>query len=244
MSTREKLLDKEFRQTKMKINGHKAPIMLLVGILIPSLSLLSTSTHPCGPLIGGGRTLATRRLVAPLMSEENTDWEEAMAALRKRQQEVVAEPPEAAAADAPNLVSETPPVRGSARFEPPPTEGGGFRFASSRDRDAFGDRNTVSGSSENDERLRLLTLIGGRALTAITLSSLVFFIYIGLSGGITDGFDRFDEPIEDIRVTMQENARLEAEAEARAAERVAAERAAAERAAQRAENIRLGFYDY
>jgi hypothetical protein len=43
---------------------------------------------------------------------------------------------------------------------------------------------------------------------------------------------------------MQENARLEAEAEARAAERVAAERAAAERAAQRAENIRLGFYDY
>jgi hypothetical protein len=218
--------------------------MLLVGILIPSLSLLSTPTHPCGPLIGGGRTLATRRLVAPLMSEENTDWEEAMAALRKRQQEVVAEPPEAAAADAPNLVSETPPVRGSARFEPPPTEGGGFRFASSRDRDAFGDRNTVSGSSENDERLRLLTLIGGRALTAITLSSLVFFIYIGLSGGITDGFDRFDEPIEDIRVTMQENARLEAEAEARAAERVAAERAAAERAAQRAENIRLGFYDY
>ena len=61
----------------------------------------------------------------------------------------------------------------------------------------------MTGSAENDERLRLLTLFGGRALTVLTLSTLIFYIYVGLSGGITDGFDRFDEPIEDIRITMQ-----------------------------------------
>ena len=46
------------------------------------------------------------------------------------------------------------------------------------------------------------TLIGGRLLTAVTLASLAFYIYVGVTGGITDGFDRFSEPIEDIRDTM------------------------------------------
>ena len=83
----------------------------------------------------------------------------------------------------------------------------------------------------DDELLRLATIYGGRALTLITFGSLIFYIYVGLSvrshpptaqpprplpaclvttrclariqGGITDGFDRFTEPIEDIRVTIE-----------------------------------------
>jgi hypothetical protein len=45
---------------------------------------------------------------------------------------------------------------------------------------------------------------GGRALTVVTLASLAFYLYIGLSGQITDGFDRFDGPIEPIEVTIAE----------------------------------------
>ena len=63
----------------------------------------------------------------------------------------------------------------------------------------------MAGLSERDERfVRGAYLYGGRALTLITLCSLVFYIYVGVTGGITDGFDRWgDEPIEDIRVTME-----------------------------------------
>ena len=61
----------------------------------------------------------------------------------------------------------------------------------------------MAGLDANDEKLlRNAYLYGGRALTAITLLSLVFYIYVGVTGGITDGFDRFTEPIEDIRDTM------------------------------------------
>ena len=59
------------------------------------------------------------------------------------------------------------------------------------------------GAMDNEPLVRFAILYGGRALTAITLCSLVFYVYVGLSGGITDGFDRYQEPIEDIRVTMQ-----------------------------------------
>ena len=32
--------------------------------------------------------------------------------------------------------------------------------------------------------------------------TLVFYIYVGLSGGITDGFDRFSGPIEPLQTTL------------------------------------------
>lgn len=79
---------------------------------------------------------------------------------------------------------------------------GGFRFSKPPATKAFPaglDPDPGSG----DMRLFRLAAIGGRVLTFATLASLAFQIYIGLSGGITDGWDRFDEPIEDIRVTMQ-----------------------------------------
>ena len=90
--------------------------------------------------------------------------------------------------------------------------------------DAFGDPKTVTGSAVNDERLRVLTLYGGRALTVSTLLSLVFYIYVGLSGGITDGFDRFGEPVEDIRITMQREQMAQDAADAEARARVGAGR--------------------
>ena len=75
---------------------------------------------------------------------------------------------------------------------------GGFRFSSASD-----DNKMVAGLDKNDEKLlRNAYLIGGRLLTGITLFSLVFYIYVGVTGGITDGFDRYTEPIEDIRDTM------------------------------------------
>jgi len=182
------------------------------------------------------RLVPTPRLNIADDDAASTDWDEALASLRKRQAESAAEP----AAPAPPPATEPDVTEGSSssgafRFDPPSESvdgGGGFRFERSEG-DAFGDPNTVSGSRENDEKLRVLTLYGGRALTFITLASLVFYIYVGLSGGITDGFDRFGDDIEDIRVTMQENERLEAEVQARA-----------EAARARAESDRLGFYGY
>lgn len=153
--------------------------------------------------------------------DDATDWDEAMRALRARQQE---EPPP---------VSDEQGEPAGFRLADEQNEPTGFRFES----DAAGDRGTVSGSAENDERLRLLTLYGGRALTITTLSTLVFYIYVGLSGGITDGFDRFGEPIEDIRITMQRE---------ELAEREAAERAERARSLglTNDESVRLGFYNY
>jgi len=86
------------------------------------------------------------------------------------------------------------------RFESSPIEEptAGFRF----------DRPGAERPDEQEQLVRLATVYGGRLLTAITLSSLVFYIYVGLSGGITDGFDRFSEPIEDIRITMEREANM------------------------------------
>lgn len=83
-----------------------------------------------------------------------------------------------------------PPASVGFRFEEPP----GRKYVAGLD---------TSPDSNDTKLLRLATLYGGRLLTAITVCSLVFYVYIGLSGGITDGFDRFTEPIEDIRVTME-----------------------------------------
>ena len=38
-------------------------------------------------------------------------------------------------------------------------------------------------------------------VTAIALT-FVFYAYVGLSGGITDGFDRFTEPVEPLAETL------------------------------------------
>ena len=49
------------------------------------------------------------------------------------------------------------------------------------------------------------SLVRGATFAAISPScpaaiaaTLVFYLYVGLTGGITDGFDRFSEPIEDL----------------------------------------------
>ena len=84
-----------------------------------------------------------------------------------------------------------------------PTSGAGSGFRYERKIDRPPQQDFIAGLDEQDQRLvRNATLYGGRALTFITLASLAFYLYIGLSGGITDGFDRFSEPIEDIRDTI------------------------------------------
>ena len=83
---------------------------------------------------------------------------------------------------------------------------GGFRFDTSTSSTKRGDDTVAGLTGADDKNLRLATIIGGRALTLITLGSLVFYIYVGVTGGITDGFDRYTEPIEDIRVTMEREA--------------------------------------
>ena len=93
-----------------------------------------------------------------------------------------------------------PTTAAGAGLEPPAS--GGFRFEEPSSRKYVAGLDT-SPDSNDTKLLRLATLYGGRLLTAITVCSLVFYVYIGLSGGITDGFDRFTEPIEDIRVTME-----------------------------------------
>ena len=39
---------------------------------------------------------------------------------------------------------------------------------------------------------------------AAIAATLVFYLYVGLTGGITDGFDRFSEPIEDLQTTLND----------------------------------------
>ena len=89
---------------------------------------------------------------------------------------------------------------------PGPPASGGFRFEEPSDRKYVAGLDT-SPDSNDTKLLRLATIYGGRLLTAITVTSLVFYVYVGLSGGITDGFDRYTEPIEDIRVTMEREGR-------------------------------------
>lgn len=81
--------------------------------------------------------------------------------------------------------------------------GGGFRFERPQANAKYTAGLDTDPDSPDMRLLRVATLYGGRVLTALTLGSLCFYIYVGLSGGITDGFDRFQEPIEDIRVTME-----------------------------------------
>ena len=112
---------------------------------------------------------------------------------------VEADPPVAPPADGPATTA-------AAGAGPGPPASGGFRFEEPSDRKYVAGLDT-SPDSNDTKLLRLATIYGGRLLTAITVSSLVFYVYVGLSGGITDGFDRYTEPIEDIRVTMEREGR-------------------------------------
>jgi len=107
-----------------------------------------------------------------------------------------------AEADPPIAPPTAGPATTAAGAGPGPPASGGFRFEEPSDRKYVAGLDT-SPDSNDTKLLRLATIYGGRLLTAITVCSLVFYVYIGLSGGITDGFDRYTEPIEDIRVTME-----------------------------------------
>ena len=134
---------------------------------------------------------------------EQTDWEDAMRKLRARQRESADAQAEAEPAKPVEQVEPLEPVEldatgGMAPAGREPRTSAGFRF------EQLDNIPTQSqGAMDNEPLVRFAILYGGRALTAITLCSLVFYVYVGLSGGITDGFDRYQEPIEDIRVTMQ-----------------------------------------
>ena len=71
-----------------------------------------------------------------------------------------------------------------------PAPGSGFRYERKLDGPSRQD-DFIAGLDESDQRLvRNATLYGGRALTFITLASLAFYIYVGLSGGISASADR------------------------------------------------------
>lgn len=123
-----------------------------------------------------------------------TNWEDAMRELRLRARSL----PEADVSSYSRLASSR-----EESVDSQPTnvtvDSGGFKFER-----AANDNQIVAGLDRRDEALlRNAYLIGGRLLTAVTILSLAFYIYVGATGGITDGFDRFSEPIEDIRVTME-----------------------------------------
>eukprot|EP00320_Phaeocystis_rex_P010028 CAMPEP_0119078146 /NCGR_PEP_ID=MMETSP1178-20130426/98671_1 /TAXON_ID=33656 /ORGANISM="unid sp, Strain CCMP2000" /LENGTH=204 /DNA_ID=CAMNT_0007060571 /DNA_START=35 /DNA_END=652 /DNA_ORIENTATION=+ len=171
-----------------------------------------------------------RRLLAPMLSEAPSPDDDILAAaLRARREELERErrsleqeaaslderagpldptlPPYVAdsggaAKDGQGLQPPQPPLLKEPQPLQPPASGG-FRFEDPADRKYVAGLD-VSPDSNDTKLLRLFTIFGGRLLTAITLASLVFYVYVGLSGGITDGFDRFSEPIEDIRVTMEQ----------------------------------------
>ena len=175
---------------------------------------------------GGGSVIisSSRRCGQPRAAssadDEATDWDDAMASLRKRQEAISPEDGESALPAEPMGSAPAPapgPAPGPGPVSPPPTpnwlktegtttppmSGGsasGFRYERKDDTSAD---DFIAGLDDRDQAfVRNAILYGGRALTFITIASLAFYIYIGVSGGITDGFDRFSEPIEDIRDTM------------------------------------------
>lgn len=153
--------------------------------------------------------IATQARIVRMVDDDGTDWDAAMRSLRARSANQADDAAADDESDLPPPVTdasegaalESPSPTPTPFFSAPPETGkqspAGFGFETEND------SRTTAGLDRNDEKLlRNATLIGGRLLTLITISSLVFYIYIGLSGGITDGFDRYTEPIEDIRTTM------------------------------------------
>ena len=130
---------------------------------------------------------------------ESTDWDDAMKQLNLRQQGVELDGAEGQSSE---TEPKGPAEGGAFRFSP--VESGssssgssgssGFRFENKANKG--GPPETVAGLDRRDEALlRNAYLIGGRALTFITLASIVFYIYVGVTGGITDGFDRFPDAV-------------------------------------------------
>jgi hypothetical protein len=206
----------------------KSSPCITFGLALAALPCCLSMRASALTILGGSRSSSTHRLHATFLhchhsssnrcgqpraassaDDEATDWDDAMAMLRKRQEAM----PEAGEG-APPLPAE---LMGSAPVSPPPSpnwlkaEGtttpplsgsssSGFRYERKDDTSAD---DFIAGLDDRDQAfVRNAILYGGRALTFITLASLAFYIYIGISGGITDGFDRFSEPIEDIRDTM------------------------------------------
>ena len=177
--------------------------------LSPGAPLTTLGVSPVVPLTKGCRSNVV------LQSEDSDmDWDDAMRSLRQRQRMAEERQSEAEGredgittagdADTPAWGSRLESIQTSEDRASTGGSSGGFRFENKGPKQAI---------EEQEQRLvRNAYLYGGRALTLITICSLIFYLYIGLTGGITDGFDRFNEPIEDIRITMD---RIEREGDMR-----------------------------
>ena len=194
--------------------------LLLAALVSRSEALQLGSTRPPSRALCASSTVRwPRAIMMADGGEGSTDWSDAMRKLQARtdampealrdseSEDVVSDPdapttqPDAPKPFPPFAAASAPPT--DMPVAPPPTAGtaGGFRFERAAPKSDNND--IVAGLDKRDSALlRNAYLYGGRFLTAITITSLCFYIYVGLSGGITDGFDRFSEPIEDIRETM------------------------------------------
>ena len=187
---------------------------------LASASALLTSARPAARvrrhkhllLLSEGPSSSDDDLLAAALRARREELERERGALEEEAMSLDQEPkPPVGSSSAASAVPQ-PPADGGFRFDTPqpapPADSGGFRFEDPDSRKFVAGLDTSPDS--NDMKLvRAFTEVGGRALTFITLASLVFYLYVGLSGGITDGFDRFSEPIEDIRVTMEQQQRYE-----------------------------------
>ena len=193
-----------------------------------ALAIKVSAFHAVSP--AAARAISTRwRFLSPMLSETPSPQDDTLAAaLRARREELEREresleqeatsldqrieppgptvPPYATGSGGPVEDEQAAPADTPTASAPGAGPGlpasGGFRFEEPTDRKYVAGLDT-SPDSNDTKLLRLATIYGGRLLTAITVTSLVFYVYVGLSGGITDGFDRYTEPIEDIRVTME-----------------------------------------
>ena len=155
------------------------------------------------------RTQLRMRRVHMMASSEDgdaaTNWDEAMQQLRKREAQAQGQADTVGGAEgapsAPSASTDafrfappldidggelTPPPLPPPPPPPPPlpppsaAEPSAFRFAAQQREEA----QYTAGLDKRDEALlRNATLYGGRLLTAITLGSLAFYLYVGLTGG-------------------------------------------------------------
>lgn len=81
------------------------------------------------------------------------------------------------------------------RFEPPPSPPrSGQRYVAGLDTDRGSNETLMLNLWSSKRTFQVVVTV-----LAITL---LFYIYVGLSGGITDGFDRYSEPVESLAQTL------------------------------------------